>query len=292
MSRAGARPRAPVVLFLHITRTAGSTLRVALYRQFSPGAVLELDPPPSADPTGEWGRYIQTGRRPARGTDLQAAMAARLRGLPPRRLSRLRLVIGHFFFGIDEHLDAASTYVTILRDPVDRVLSQYHLRRTRHGVSLGLDDYLGTGRDWQVSDGQTQLLAGRWARDTDRMGDALEAAKRNLRGRFAAVGVTERFQDSLAVLRGSLGWTRLAAREENVSEGRLRREDLSPSTLARVLEMNRHDTELHRFATQLLDERLRALPGAPEPAPPPTGPPLRWRLVKAARRLTPRRTPV
>ena len=40
--------------------------------------------------------------------------------IPPARLRKTRMFKGHMLFGLHEILPQPSTYITVLRDPVDR----------------------------------------------------------------------------------------------------------------------------------------------------------------------------
>ncbi len=79
------------------------------------------------------------------------ATAERFKRLPERRRRRLRVVRGHMLYGIHEFLPQGATYITMLRDPVARVLSAYHfvLRRPLNPLHrkvkrerLGVEDCL------------------------------------------------------------------------------------------------------------------------------------------------------
>ena len=56
--------------------------------------------------------------------------------LPLEQRARFRLVMGHFQYGIHEFLPQEYTYVTIVRDPVERVISHYnYLRQTQPEIT-------------------------------------------------------------------------------------------------------------------------------------------------------------
>jgi len=64
---------------------------------------------------------------------------------------RLLVVRGHLFYGIHEFLPQGATYITMLREPVVRLLSSYYfiLRRPLHPMHrklkkecLGVEDYI------------------------------------------------------------------------------------------------------------------------------------------------------
>src|SRR5688572_21725750 len=54
----------------------------------------------------------------------------------------LRAVVGHFWYGIHNYVQKPATYCTILRHPVDRILSLYH--HTRRRTEMTLEQFLAT----------------------------------------------------------------------------------------------------------------------------------------------------
>ena len=79
------------------------------------------------------------------------ATAERFKRLPEGRRRRLRVVRGHLFYGVHECLPQGATYITMLRDPVARVLSAYYfvlrrplnpLHRKLKKERLGVEDCL------------------------------------------------------------------------------------------------------------------------------------------------------
>ena len=127
-------------------------------------------------------------------------------------------------------------YITMLREPVARVVSTYHhvLDHPRHwfhdeavGNDMGLEEFVEAIAG-PADNLQTRLLAGRVEGElvtradgsvavTPLGAEALEEARANL-DRFLVVGLTERFDESFILVRRALGWrlpmyaTRNAAR--------------------------------------------------------------------------------
>jgi hypothetical protein len=250
----------PAVIFLHVPKTAGWTLRDLFDRQFRPGEVWTA-PATRGEPELHYLRYVQGEEdRPGRGgpADNNRRYRRMLRDLSPEQLERIRLLIGHFWFGLHEVLPFPAEYVTMLRDPVARILSLYAHRTTHHGLKKSLPDYLREGRDWELDNGQTRRLAGSAGDEDVRFAPAtpelLERAKANLR-RVRVVGVTERFDEFVALLRLDLGWRPFAYAPRNVTANRPREQDLDPAILEALRSRNALDLELHRFAGELMDER-------------------------------------
>jgi len=111
ISEAESGPAAPAfsesVCFVHIPRTAGGTLKEVLSRAFPEGTVNDA------------GNVLNNPER----------TAEKLRKL---RYAESRILIGHVPYGVYRaHMPAPVRYVTLLREPVDRVVSHFHHDRLR-----------------------------------------------------------------------------------------------------------------------------------------------------------------
>jgi hypothetical protein len=108
---------------------------------------------------------------------------------------------------------------------------------------------------------QTRRIAGVEPRYGECSSDLLRRAKDNLQQRFAAVGTTERLDESLAVAAHTLGWSRHLAVSEryNVNDLTPGLEAIDRETRELITARNELDLELHAFANQLLDARLAEL---------------------------------
>ena len=240
------------VVFVHIPKTAGITFRSLLDRHYPPDRRYWVPDPDSPDPE-----------------DLPALdhFVDALRSLPTEQLQTLDLVGGgHFPFGIHEALPRPARYITFIREPIDRVVSFYYFLRSHpsflHSSAhyLTLREFAEQNITGNLHNGQTAFLAGkglRYERCFDQ--DLLVDAKANIRAHFAAVGVTERFDESLLVLRRQLGWGRpLYYREQNVNRARSR-EELDTETRASIEALTELDQELYKYANALLDAEIERL---------------------------------
>jgi hypothetical protein len=103
-----------------------------------------------------------------------------------------------------------------------------------------------------MDNGQLRLLTGHMD-DIDFGGCArtlLDEAKRNLTDHFAVVGLSERFDESLLLIRRRLGWKRLPVyRRRNVAERKSSTAQLSASALAAIRKHNELDLELYEWAS-------------------------------------------
>jgi len=223
------------LIFLHIPKTAGTTLNRIIEWQYSPLAIFTMDP-----------YRIR-------------ATAERLKRLPEGRRRRLRVVRGHLFYGIHEFLPQGATYITMLREPVARFLSSYYfiLRRPLHPLHrklkrerLGVEDYLRLIPHRHNL--QCRLIAG--VKDTA-TGDErlLDIAKENLRKSFSVVGICERFEESLILIAETFGWEVPFYENQKVSKSRPM---IEPKLCELIREYNRLDDELYEFGKQLFEQSL------------------------------------
>ena len=94
------------VIFLHIHKAAGTTLHRIIERQYPPDQIWSFDE-----------RH-----------DFEA-----FRALSEAQKEEIRMLRGHMIFGLHEFMPRPCIYVTLLRDPVERVLSFYnYIRRNPH----------------------------------------------------------------------------------------------------------------------------------------------------------------
>ena len=264
------------VIFLHIPRTGGVTLRRALRRQF-PGAPMhiplteetstrraaQIATALAADPDAD---IVQVTRnRPTggtTGTGYNTHLLAGLQATWPDRWAEMPLIQDHAAFGLHEHLPGPSTYITLIRDPIDRAVSMYFHHRREGRLRRTLDDYLRSD-DYALDNGQTRLLAATGlSMDYGEMTeDHLRTAKRRLVDHFGWVGVTERYDEGMVLLRRTFGWRPLYYAALNGTARTRGAFAPDPDVLAALRRRNELDTELHRFATELFEERAAADPG-------------------------------
>ena len=230
----------PTVIFLHIPKAAGTTLHRILERQYPPTAIFSI------------------------GSDAHTSIRE-FKELPDAQRAAIRLFRGHMPYGLHSYLPQPATYFTILRDPVERVISYYHyiLRTPDHylhdtvvGQKMSLKALLESGLPIMMNDTQVRLISGVWA-DVgfgECTPDILEMARHHLAQSFSVVGLAEQFDATLLMLKRTYGWGRMFYVRENVGRGR--DPQIDPETLALIRQFNQLDHTLYTEAqTQFLQHQ-------------------------------------
>lgn len=230
----------PIVLYLHVPKAGGTTLGEYVFNQcrtiggrdegLMHSGVLFL-------PYG----FIK-----------EPSLAIPAYVFPLLARADLRAVIGHFWFGLHACVGRPAQYITLLRDPVERTLSLYHYLHADGQVTL--DDFVVTPALKEVDNDQTRRIAGVDPGIGECTEEILRVAKNNLREHFTVVGVTERFEETLALLRRKLAWSRaVQSFPRNVNDRRPKREAIPRATLDAIRNRNALDLELYAFANHLMD---------------------------------------
>jgi hypothetical protein len=249
MADAPARPRARLLVFVHVPKTGGTTLRTVMSMN---------EPGPRSRALGN----VFKG-----GGGISKGLIERLRKDQGPDLRGVGLIRGHFPLGIREYLprymqkDRELRCFTFLRQPAERTLSHY-FRILEYGRGYGLpplpenatlEDMLEGG--YLHDNVQTRMLSGLAEPFGEVDDEMLEQAKRNLREELAFFGLTERFDESLVLAKRRLGFRTILYRSSGrVNKERPRGEDV-PSDLREAAEAcNRYDIELYRYGQRLFDK--------------------------------------
>lgn len=231
--------------FLHIPKTAGTSLTESLHRVYR-----EAEFTFSGNPQEEAERY---------------------RTLPVSARQRIVLISGHAprITGIDE-IDTLPT-ITLLRHPVDRVKSFFrhvsegkspHLAGIYPPETFDLDEFLDSGNG-ELSNFQAKTLLGEGNYDLPSLDrkTLIARARASLEENLSAFGVVEHFEKSLVFFHHRFDWKRRPLYRQVNKSSTSNRIDFLPSHLQRIKELNDVDIPLYNTACRLFNRQIEDVYG-------------------------------
>jgi hypothetical protein len=232
------RSHKPTLLFMHIPKTAGTAFREAALESYkqAEAAFIYRDPP---------------------------GFAVELRDMPEEQLAGLRFVVGHFVYGLHDGIPNHCRYFTILRNPVDRVWSQYthwlregsDVVRAEDGRRRSIEELLENKMNAELDNAAVRYIAGiDWTEfPAGRLTkDVYELAVHNLERSFVSVGLQEQLPDSYDTLRREFSWMRSAPPEIMNAGGHPNGDALPEKEKKLAAHFNHWDMKLYKHAQTML----------------------------------------
>ncbi len=169
----------------------------------------------------------------------------------------LKIVMGHFRWGYHQFSDRPALYYTFLREPLSHVISHYQYTFDYPEKFRNLPeqyDLLAFAEGPYGYNLQTRFIAG--VNDMKgREREIVQRAKEHLVRYVEVLGLVERFDESLLLMKEPLGLKRIYYQTQN--EGKARKK-FTPSAeeLEKLKEINKYDLELYEFGKQLFEAQL------------------------------------
>lgn len=234
------------LIFLHIPKSAGSTLHNILERNYDPERTYTID-------------GLRTNQS-----------IQEFKELSTRRRSSIDLLKGHMVFGLHKYIPSPCTYITFLRDPVERVISYYfyvrrfpehYLHKKVVESNMSLQDFVESRMTTELFDFQVKMIAGvesalhSW--DYDKA--LLKLAQDNIDKYFLTVGFAEYFDQSLLLIKKKLGgsfWPYY--KKLNVTKGRAKIDTIDENVIQLIRVNNSLDCALYDWALVRFNRELCA----------------------------------
>lgn len=231
-----------LLLFLHIPKTAGSTLHSIISRQLPKDEQLLCH-----------------------NRDLITELSS-------EQLNKIRVLRGHFPFGYHENIPEKSyEYFTVLRDPIDRVISLYkHILRTpTHPFyercikqNYSLREAIES-KEWiPFNNSMVRMISANAKLPFDSIDENhLQQAIQNIDQYFPIVGLQDRFDEFILELGDRYGWNMLWYRKRLVAEKikKTVKVELNEETLASIRVHNAMDIKLYDFIRKRKEAYYKSL---------------------------------
>lgn len=250
----------PLWLFVHVPKTAGSSLHAEIAAILTPDANIEIDYTDSAKPYHVLFDEAVT------------------RFIAAHRARPYRFATGHIVARHVEMIVAAVPALrlfTTLRHPVARLVSDYRYQRS--AMNVGREAFIRNTPDFATYIARKHVhnktATALVPRAIVEAGDG-EAAVRHVLDTYAFVGLQEMYPISLRALTTLMGAPRAPEARVRVNEEAENRVDLTPELEAELKRLNALDMALHQAFTQrwrAIRDPLRDWLAANRPVPGRTG---------------------
>lgn len=225
-----------IITYVHIAKAGGSTFIDILKQIYTEEDVIHVWP------NGRFKSVVQLSRN--------------------KRL-KYKVILGHFNYGIHKLIHKKLQYITILREPINRLISSYFysLKNEDHKLhkhlkenKTTLEEYLLTPLTKDIDNGQIRMLLNS-RNPIGKIGKAqLETAKKNLDQHFI-FGILERWEDSINHFKKELQWLEIPKYEIKNASGK-KEYSLTDDVIQQVREQNKYDIELYEYAIELFNKRV------------------------------------
>ncbi|HML54355.1 MAG TPA: sulfotransferase family 2 domain-containing protein [Solidesulfovibrio magneticus] len=229
--------------FLHIPRTAGTTLNKILSQNFEIDQILSL--------------YKKEEFEQYKEITLES-------------FEKIKLIQGHILL---QNYDPPRIYssdvnvFTFLREPVARIRSEYfflkqwkfsHMYEIIHKNNMSFIDYITSDLSkvkYKGKNFMTRAISGEDLASAGARQNALSQAKRHLEKQFVFFGIQEKFDESLVMLSKVMSLKNILYERRNVLSEKCK-ETLSSHDVEVATHYNSLDVELYKFACELFVDRL------------------------------------
>jgi hypothetical protein len=224
----------PLLFFLHIPKTAGSSIHQILHQEYLDRLGLVTDPD-----TRKIQLQLENPDQP------------------------LDCVFGHYPFGLHASTIRAFEYSTLVREPVEAILSYYYYIAQQPGHWLHMSLHSMTMERFFE---QPEEILGLFFRNyqtaqlTGKPSASFAEAASLINRHYPIVGITELYCESIYLMKKRYGWGPVRRYYVNVTSGKPKREQHSPEILRRIESLVDQDAQMYRFTKDRLLRMIQALP--------------------------------
>jgi len=181
--------------------------------------------------------------------------------LPEVERKKIKLVKGHTQFGLHEHMDNNTKYITFLRKPEDRIPSFYYyvlrkpnnkLYNTITSKNLSLYEFVTQVESVDVNNCQVRWISG----IDDKEELMLEKALENIEKHFSFIGVTDKYNECLILLQHIYNWSTPYYMVKNKTTNRPMVDKIDDKTIAAINDYNKADNQLYEIIERRISKQI------------------------------------
>jgi tetratricopeptide (TPR) repeat protein len=224
------------IIFLHIPKTAGVTIHYILLNKY------------------RWKKFF---------TSKNYKQIKEFENLAISDRAKIKVLDGHFGFGVHNLFPTPPTYFTILRDPIKRSISGYNFlyQHTQHPFhktiikeKYSLKEMLKKGYIKNFDNCHVRFLANAIDLDYGKVDENVYSiAIKNFDNYFETFGICERFDESLIYFKRKLNWSSPFYINANTSNKKTYINDFDNETVELLNHYNKYDLMLYHYACEKFD---------------------------------------
>jgi hypothetical protein len=236
-----------ILIFLHIPKAGGTTLRRILRRIYFDKEIFSI-----------------------KVTDPKKNEVEQFRALPSAEKQRIDVLIGHMPFGLHKEFSQPTTYITFFRHPVNRIISHYEyvLREPSHYLykkvkkgKMQFQEYALSNFSPELDNHQCRMLLGEPDDEKPFTEEKYNQVIQNLETHFAGFGIMEQFDKSLIYFRKVLGWQEYPFYVKLNTNPKPSDQVQIPDAVRNLIaEKNSWDMRLYAWANEKFEKNLATIP--------------------------------
>ena len=228
------------LIFLHLPKNGGTTFHSILNRMYLPKETFT----------------IKTVIPPK--TNLEVFL-----NMEEKERKKIKLLKGHAPFGLHKYMNGGANYVTFLRKPEERIVSFYYyvLRKANNKLfetissnNMSLYDFVTRVKSSDVNNCQVRFISG----INDKEEFMLEKALENIEKHFSFVGLTEKYNESLMLLKKKYDWPMPYYEIRNKTIDRPKLNQIDQETVNAINDLNKADNILYETIENKLNIEIQS----------------------------------